>query len=71
MRDESLDRTGRMFEQLKPVNEKKVYKVHYMTVCCTYENIVARNEKEAIAQCDVPPECDLNEFGQFIAIEEE
>ena len=49
----------------------KKFTVYFMSPYCAWEGIEAKNKKEAIAQCDVPPEYDMNEPGSFIAIEED
>jgi len=47
------------------------FTVHFMTAYCTWENVEAENEDEAIAQCEVPAEFDYCEAFHFCAIPEE
>lgn len=37
------------------------YTVYLMTPYCAFAEVEADSEEEAIAQCDYPPEFDLNE----------
>jgi hypothetical protein len=49
--------------------KKKTYTVHFMTAYETWENVEATSKKDAISQCQEPPEHDGNESCTFIAYE--
>ena len=49
-------------------NKKRIYTVHFLTPYCSWEDIQANNEKEAIEKCGIPLEHDG--YGQFVAIEQ-
>ena len=46
------------------------YTVHMMTPYCSWENVEAKNKKEAIDKCHIPPTFDCNEQFMFTAIKE-
>lgn len=45
------------------------FNVYLMTPYCTWEDIEAEDETEAIAQCDYPPEFDLADGCEWVAVE--
>lgn len=47
------------------------FTVYLMTPYCTWENVEAKDEDEAIRKCDSPPEFDWTEPHTFLAVEEE
>jgi len=47
------------------------FTVHLMTPYCTWENVEAKDEDEAIKKCEIPPEFDGNEPHSFMTSEEE
>lgn len=60
------DSTGKIIHSKRMKN----YTVKLMSVYAEWEGIKARSKKDAIAQCDIPPECDLNNYFKFVAFEE-
>jgi hypothetical protein len=46
------------------------YTVHLMTAYCSWEDIEAKSEAEAIEKVQYPPEFDCNDQHTFVAIEE-
>lgn len=44
------------------------YTVHFMTSFCSWEDVEAESEEDAIAQCSVPNEHDANDPTTFVAI---
>jgi len=47
------------------------FTVHLMTPYCTWGNVEAKDEDEAVRKCGTPPEFDLNEPFSFVAVEEQ
>jgi hypothetical protein len=47
----------------------KKFTVHFMTPYCSWENVEAKDEDDAIRQCQVPAEFDANEPGSFLAVQ--
>ena len=48
----------------------KKYTVYLLTPYAIYENIEAKNQKEAITKIEIPRELDSNEVCRIIAIED-
>ena len=46
------------------------FTVHLMTPYCSWEDVEAKNRKEAIDKCHIPPEFDCNDPFVFTAVEE-
>lgn len=46
------------------------FTVHMLTSYCTWEDVEAKDEDEAISKCPIPGEFDCNDPCHFIAIED-